>query len=127
DGSKTSVRVAVGEPVELGGGWTIVAEEMGYYARLSVVRDWSVYWIYGLLGLITVGVIIALGVPYRFVWVRSVADPDGGSRVAVVTGQSRRDPVFRSRVTDALAAMPARRASPADPKPERDDDVMEDE
>lgn len=80
----------VGGSVDLGEGWSLLVTDAGYYARLSVVRDWSVAWIYALLVLATVALVLAILVPYRSVWIR-VGEPGGAGVEVAVAAMSGRE------------------------------------
>lgn len=71
------------------------------YARLSVVDDWSVLWIYALSTLVVIGSAIAVLLPSRAVWVLLSGDTDMALHVEV--RHARGDPLWPARVTDALA------------------------
>ncbi|MBI5232001.1 MAG: cytochrome c biogenesis protein ResB [Coriobacteriales bacterium] len=63
DASVTVTELALGESLELADGSTLRFDRLTYYARLSVVDDWSVPWLYALLaiGLLGLGVSILAG------------------------------------------------------------------
>lgn len=101
DGSHVSQRLARGEEMQLAQGWKLKVSDISYYARLSVVRDWSVPWIYALLLVATVGLVLAILVPYRAVWLRLDESADGVA-VRAVAVQHRRDAYFREAIVAAL-------------------------
>jgi hypothetical protein len=83
-------------------GWSLRVTDVGYYARLSVVRDWSVPWIYGVLVVAILGLMQAVLTPYRAVWFR-VDSCGSGSSVRMAVFAPRADPGFRSRVIETFA------------------------
>lgn len=102
DGSTIRRVVRKGESLTLSQGWTLRVADVGYYARLSVVRDWSVAWIYGFLVVAIIGLVWAVLLPYRAVWFR-VEPRDGEADVRVVVFAPRADAGFSARVDAALA------------------------
>lgn len=100
--STTTGTVEPGGAIALPGGGTLTLEEVRYYARLSVVDDPSIYPIYVLFGLATVGLALALLLPPRAVWVM-VVERDGVRVLHARTRQGRGDRVFPSDVEDVLA------------------------
>ncbi len=102
DGRVTKRKVAVGASVALRDGYALSVRDFGYYARLSVVRDWSVDWVYAMLGLMTFGVTVALLAPYRCVWV-TVRDEGGRPKLCASVVHARRDPLFMESVRSALS------------------------
>lgn len=101
DGSAETTRLAQGESTELGAGYRLFVRDFGYYARLSVVRDWSVGWLYALLGIMTIGVTVALMQPFRCVWFMVREEGDGCVLRANVM-HYRRDPLFNESIEAAL-------------------------
>ncbi len=101
DGSTEATRLAQGASVELGEGFRLFVRDFGYYARLSVVRDWSVGWLYALLGIMTIGVTVALMRPFRCVWFMVREEGDGCVLRANVM-HYRRDPLFNESIEAAL-------------------------
>lgn len=93
--------VPEGGRLELPGGITLTILQLTKYARLSVVDDWSVYWIYALFGLAVVGLVLAVFTPLRAVRVLLVVD-DSAPRVHVAVRHGRGDPHFPGRVESAL-------------------------
>lgn len=111
DGSSTAHTLSVGDSVPLANGWELRVTGVEYYARLSVVRDWSVVWIYFLLAVSTMALTLALLVPYRAVWFR--LGPHGASTaIHVVVVRHRRDELFGDAVTQALVDAGAIRVDP---------------
>ncbi|MDO8963006.1 MAG: cytochrome c biogenesis protein ResB [Coriobacteriia bacterium] len=107
----TSTAVIVpGESIPVPGG-DLRLDAVTYYARLSVVDDWSVYPIYALFFLATVGLALALLVPRRAAWV-IVSEVDGSRVAAVVTRHWRGDPVFRSGVIEEIERLSPGAGSP---------------
>lgn len=101
DGTQISQRLAAGEVMALTSDWRLKVTNISYYARLSVVRDWSVSWIYALLVVATVGLVLAILVPYRAVWLRLDETADG-VEVRALAVQHRRDAYFRETLVAAL-------------------------
>lgn len=101
DGTHVSQRLARGEEMALAQGWKLRVTDISYYARLSVVRDWSVPWIYAMLLLATVGLVLAILVPYRAVWLRLDETIDGVA-VRAVAVQHRKDAYFKEALAAAL-------------------------
>lgn len=94
-------RVVPGDTIELPDGAVLTYEGAVPYARLSLVRDWSVWPIYGLLVTATIGLALSLLVPYRAAWVL-VRGADDQNRLHVVTRHIRRDPLFAEQVAEVL-------------------------
>lgn len=101
DGTKVSRRLGRGEEMPLAQGWQLKVTDISYYARLSVVRDWSVPWIYALLLVATAGLVLAILVPYRAVWLRLDETADG-VLVRAVAVQHRKDSYFQEALVEAL-------------------------
>lgn len=100
-GESVSTLAAVGDTVDLGGGLGLRVDIIDYYARLSVVDDWSVTWIYALFVVGMVSVSISVLVPYRVV--RVLLDTSSDTPVLrVETRHSRGSPEFDERVREAL-------------------------
>lgn len=87
--------------VALPDGSTLKLGPVGIYARVVVVNDWSVWWIYALLGIATIGLSMVMLAPHRVVRVLLV-DTGNGARLHAIVSNSRRDPLFSARVEDAL-------------------------
>lgn len=103
-GAESSSTVLVpGEGIQVPGG-RLALQDVVYYARISVADDWSIYPIYALFGLATLGLTIAIFAPRRAVWYVVDAGDGGMSRVRAVIRHWRGDPVFRLRVEDAVRA-----------------------
>lgn len=102
-GVATSGTVMPGESVALGEGQALRLDSITYYARLSVVDDWSVTPIYVLFVLAAIGLTLALLLPPKTVWVMLV-EKDGRSFIHAKTRQSRGDRTFPDRVEEALQA-----------------------
>src|SRR5574340_429971 len=100
-----------GEQLQIPGGLTLKIVRLTKYARLSVVSDWSVYYIYGLFALAAVGLTLAVFAPLRGARVLLVED-GAGRHLHVAVRHGRGDPHFPARVEDALrAAMDAEEQS----------------
>jgi len=101
DGAAVSRLVSAGDEVDLGGGLVLRVGAVDYYARLSVVHDWSVGWMYALLVIAMAAVSISVLVPYRVV--RVLLDTSGARPVLrVQTSHSRGSPEFDASVREAL-------------------------
>jgi len=102
DGAAVSRVVAAGDQIDLGGGLALRVDVVDYYARLSVVHDWSVGWMYALFVIAMAAVSVSVLVPYRMV--RLLVDTSGERPVfRVETRHSRGSPEFADRVRQALA------------------------
>ncbi len=92
---------------------------LGYYARLSVVDDWSVYPIYAVFALATLALAIAVFMPYREV-LAVLEESAAGCRTGFRVRHTRRDPGFGIRVREQVeqvlggAVEPDRRSSDDD-------------
>lgn len=93
--------VPCGGSVELPDGLTLTVIDLTKYARLTVVDDWSVYWIYALFVLAVIGLVMALFFPLRAVRVLAIDDSDG-ARLHVAVRHGRGDPHFPGRVETVL-------------------------
>ncbi|MHB8966517.1 MAG: cytochrome c biogenesis protein ResB [Coriobacteriia bacterium] len=102
-GETTSGVAALGDVIVVGDGMAIKLESLGYYARLSVVDDWSVTPIYILFVLAGIGLTLALLLPYRTAWVMLV-EKDGEWFLHANTRQPRGDRAFPDRIEEALRA-----------------------
>jgi len=101
-GDTASRLVVAGDRLDLGGGLALQFDVIDYYARLSVVHDWSVGWMYALFVVAVLSVSIAVLVPYRVV--RLLVDTSGERPVLrVETRHSRGSPEFDEMVRAALA------------------------
>ncbi|MCX8007698.1 MAG: cytochrome c biogenesis protein ResB [Coriobacteriia bacterium] len=78
-------------------GVVLEAGEVGYYARLSVVDDWSVFPLYAVFVLATAALAVAVFAPFREALV-TVEREDDGAMAFVFVRHSRRDPSFGQRV-----------------------------
>jgi hypothetical protein len=76
--------VSPGENVALPGGGSLRLDSVGYYARLSVVDDWSIPFLYAGLVVAVVGLTIAVVARQQIVLVTAVKDLDGVTLVASV-------------------------------------------
>jgi len=76
--------VSPGENVALPGGGSLRLDSVGYYARLSVVDDWSIPLLYAGLVVAVVGLTIAVVARQQIVLVTVVKDLDGVTLVASV-------------------------------------------
>jgi cytochrome c biogenesis protein ResB len=103
NGVETTGSVGPGESIDLGGGAALRLEDVTYYARLSVVDDWSVYPLYAVLIIAVIGLALALLLPPKTVWVMLV-ESDGVVSLNARTRQSRADRVFAASVESTLRA-----------------------
>lgn len=94
---ETSGAVRPGESFEPAPGVALSLGALGYYARLSVVDDWSVYPIYAVFALATLALAISVFLPYREA-VAVIEGSDHGCQVGVRVRHARRDPGFGARV-----------------------------
>jgi len=95
--------LAKGDALVLPGGQLLRLVDIVYYARLSVVDDWSIYPIYALFVIAGAALSLAVFTPYRVVRLLLVETPDG----LVLHAQARharRDPLFAEHVEGALRA-----------------------
>ncbi len=95
------ISVAEGESVTLPGGVRLSADRLTSYARLAVVDDWSVPFIYGLFVTGVLGLAVAILAPPSAAWVLMVDGRSGPAWHVVVTGW-RAQPDARERVCRAL-------------------------
>lgn len=103
EGARVDRLVTAGDVVDLGAGLALRVDAVDYYARLSVVDDWSVSWIYALFVLAVGAVSVSVLVPHRVV--RVLADTTGERPVLRFVAQhGRRSPEFESIVREALRA-----------------------
>lgn len=104
--SDVSTTAAMGDVVDIGGGWFLRVEYLGYYARLSVVDDWSVYWMYFFFVLAMFSVSVSVLVPHRDVHV--LLDESGSVPVLrVSTRHGRGSPEFAQSIRSALSPQEA--------------------
>ncbi len=106
------VVIREGEQVEIPGGLTLTVVQLTKYARLSVVNDWSVYYIYALFLFAVVGLVLAIFAPLRGARVLLVNDEEG-ARLHVAVRHGRGDPHFPARVEAELRAAYQREEEPA--------------
>lgn len=92
-----------GGTLDLGDGMMLRVDRLTGYARLSVVDDWSVYYIYALFALAMIGLVLAVFAPPRAVRVLLAAE-SGGQELHVAVRHGRGDPHFSGRVECALRA-----------------------
>lgn len=102
EGDVPETRLANDGRTPLPDGNVLVYQGSVPYARLSVVKDWSVIPIYALLVTATIGLALSLLVPYRVVWVL-VSETGESRQLRVVTRHVRRDPLFTERVVYVLS------------------------
>lgn len=89
------------QSLDLAGGQRLRIADVGDWVRVSVTNDWSVPYIYAFLVTAILGLALAVLVPARRASVLLV--PDGqGHALHVGTWHSRRDPLFKKRVLEAL-------------------------
>lgn len=100
---QADVVLRIGEQTQLPGGLSLRVIELTKYARLSVVDDWSVYWIYALFSLAVTGLALAIFFPLRRVRA-VVVRSDEAHRLHVATRHGRGDPGFPVRVESVLRA-----------------------
>ena len=100
-GESRTDTIPIGGEVEVGEGWRLRLADVDYYARLTVVRDWSVSWLYAFMGLAVAALSLTVLVPYRAVWFR-VTEDGPMSTVAVVVRHYRGDHRFASEVERAV-------------------------
>lgn len=100
--ASTTTELTPGRTVEVPGGF-LRLDDVAYYARMTVVDDWSVYPIYGLFGLAIAGLVMALLLPLRTAFVLVEARGSGGVSARAIVRHRRGDPVFRQTVERVLA------------------------
>lgn len=104
DGAVIASKVlSPGEALELPGG-SLRYDGLGYYARLSVADDWSIYPIYVLFFLATAGIAVAVLAPKRTAWVLLDRGAGGSCELHAIFKHDRGDPVFEDMVVAALHA-----------------------
>lgn len=91
--SSAPVLVAQGESIPFDSDVVIRYVKPGYFVTVNVANDWSVPWIYGLFALAAIGLLVAVLVPPRRVWVLTV-ERDGVLYLHVRSRHSRGDPNF---------------------------------
>lgn len=92
--STGSATAGEGESAKLPGGMVLTVDELTSYARLTVVNDWSVPYIYAALVLASIGMTIGLVWPPREVYARVADDTEGRTRVNVVVIARLSDPAY---------------------------------
>lgn len=90
-----------GQSMLMRGGHRLRLDSVGYYVRLSVADDWSVYPIYVLFVLAGAAISVAVFSPARTACALLVDGPDG-PLLNAITWHQRGDPVFPERVEEAL-------------------------
>jgi cytochrome c biogenesis protein ResB len=100
-GSPTATILSAPGRLQLPTGEVMVLGSVANYARIGVVYDWSVWWIYGSLVTATLGLVLTMLMPYRVVWIMGIEGEETPQVNAVIV-QARRDPIFASRVEHAL-------------------------
>lgn len=102
--SRVETVAAAGEMLEIGEGISLRIDTLDFYARLSVVDDWSVSWMYALFVLACASVSVSVLVPYRVV--RILLDTgEGDTPVLRMTARhGRGSPEFAARLREALEA-----------------------
>lgn len=104
DGSRVMDRtLAVGEMVALPAAGDLRLEGVGYYARLSVVDDWSIPLLYAGLVVAMFGLAIAVVARQQIVLATVVDGPDG-PRLAVMMRLWRNAASSRTEIEDHLAS-----------------------
>lgn len=99
--AETPAIVAAPGSYDIGGGYSLRFGSAMDYARLTVVRDWSVYPIYAILVVSMCALTLAMTRPYRVVWLLLVDGPDG-LELHGVTMHTGRDPAFSGRIEAAV-------------------------
>ncbi|MCL4079329.1 cytochrome c biogenesis protein ResB [Coriobacteriia bacterium Es71-Z0120] len=94
---RRSGSVRPGERFEPVPGFAIAVARVGYYARLSVADDWSVYPMYAVFVLAVLALAVALFAPYREAAALVQKGPEGAT-VRIGARHARRDPSFQQRV-----------------------------
>ncbi|MCL5886977.1 MAG: cytochrome c biogenesis protein ResB [Actinobacteria bacterium] len=101
DGTSEGMVLGIGETIKVKDGYSLRIDYLGAYARLSVVDDWSLPFIYFFFALATVAVGISVLVPYRGVWV--VLDSSGDKpSICVTVSHSRGDSLFVDSVKASI-------------------------
>lgn len=93
---------------------------LGYYARLSVVDDWSVYPMYAVFALATLALAVSVSMPYReaLAVIKRSAE---GYHVRVRVRHTRRDPGFADQVRRYVEELMRVSAVEADRRSDDDD------
>jgi len=76
--------VSPGEGVTLPSGDTLRLDSIGYYARLSVVDDWSIPLLYAGLVIAIIGLTIAVAARQQIVLATVIEGPDGAKLAATM-------------------------------------------
>lgn len=92
-----------GGSVTLSGDVVLKIDRLTSYARLSVVDDWSVAYIYISFGLALLGLMLALFVSPRTLWVTRV-ETEAGAALHVLVRHARGDAAFPTRAENAFRA-----------------------
>ncbi|MDP3630877.1 MAG: cytochrome c biogenesis protein ResB, partial [Actinomycetota bacterium] len=92
-----------GGSVALSGDVVLRIDRLTSYARLSVVDDWSVAYIYISFGLALLGLMLALFVSPRTLWVTRV-ETESGAALHVLVRHARGDAAFPTRTENAFRA-----------------------
>ncbi len=116
DGSSTRQMLRVNEVVELPDGWSLKVNDVGYYLRLSVVRDWSTWWLYLASTAAILGLTPALLMPYRAVWFRLESE-GSTTTIRVLPLAHRYDRTFPLTLDRALTQEGIRFEPQIDPDP----------
>ncbi|MDO9107417.1 MAG: cytochrome c biogenesis protein ResB, partial [Coriobacteriia bacterium] len=100
-GDTVALLAGVGDTIDLGGGLGMQIDAVDYYARLSVVDDWSVDWIYALFAIAVLSVSVSVLVPHRVarVYLDTAVTPPV---LRLDTRHSRSSPEFHQKVREAL-------------------------
>jgi len=93
--------VAQGSSVQLPWGDRLQVVGVGYYARLSVVDDWSIQFLYAALGIATFGLTITAFARQQAVIASAIEGPDG-VKLAVAVRLWRNAATSRSEIESAL-------------------------
>ena len=96
-------RLLIGEAIELPDGERLRFVAIGDYARLSVVHDWSVPFIYALLVIGLAGLSVAVLNPYRRVLIM-IVETDEGAAIHALIRDKRGSAIFKDRVREALGS-----------------------
>lgn len=100
---KSDAVIGEGESFVIPRGPRITVVELTRWAEVTVVRDWSVPFLYLMFILGTVGVTLTMYVPYRSLIARTARRADGDETVvSVVVRAQKNDPAFRLRVMEAF-------------------------
>ena len=100
-GASVFTTVTAPGTVELSDGLVLRIGAVKNYARIGVVYDWSVTWIYVLLVTATAGLSLAMMAPHRVVRVLLV-EGESGALLHAIVEHRRGDPLFVQRMTEVL-------------------------